>query len=318
MELPIELRSAIENATIGYKQKQLQEAAKGLTIKYTTQSGKGDRLVTKDIEAVAYAVVRMPATFGSISTALSYALEFYGDQISSVLDVGAGTAAASWSALSLIDAHLDFTCVEREDAMITLGKKFAASNASLSNIKWIKQDFSTSSLTVSADLVIASYALNELNEKSRLKVLAELWKATNKILIIVEPGTPVGFSQIQFARDMMVRDGGYIVAPCTHNGACPIEEGDWCHFTCRIARSKLHKLLKGGDVPYEDEKFSFIAISKTPITGASGRILRHPIKEPGKISLQLCTSNGLRTKVVTKKQGDLFKIARKSSCGDAF
>lgn len=77
-------------------------------------------------------------------------------------------------------------------------------------------------------------------------------------------------------------------------------------------------MLKDGDVPYEDEKFSFLAVSKMPTAHASKRILRHPIKEPGKITLQLCTQEGLKTQFVVKKDGAAFKKARKASCGDAF
>ena len=60
------------------------------------------------------------------------------------------------------------------------------------------------------------------------------------------------------------------------------------------------------------------AVSKMPTAHASKRILRHPIKEPGKITLQLCTQEGLKTQFVVKKDGAAFKKARKASCGDAF
>ena len=109
-----------------------------------------------------------------------------------------------------------------------------------------------------------------------------------------------------------------MVAPCTHSGECQLKEDDWCHFACRVSRSRLHKLMKGGDVPYEDEKFSFLAMSKAPCQPAPSRILRHPLKEAGRITLRLCSENGIAEKTVTKKHGDLFKKARKANSGDPF
>lgn len=317
MELPVLLKNEIDQLSVGYKQAQLLEVSQILTERYTKESGKGNRLVTKDIESIAYSIVRMPATYGAVSSAISYSLEFFHEEISSVLDIGAGTGAATWAVASQLEHDIVFTCVEREDSMITLGKRLSKSHPVISKANWIKSDITNLKMPCSADLVIASYALNELDEATRKNVLKELWKATRKLLIIVEPGTPVAAQQICVARQLLIENGGYVVAPCPHNNKCAIADNDWCHFTCRIPRSKLHKLLKGGDAPFEDEKFSFVAIAKEPHDNANARILRHPLKEAGKITLQLCTPNGIDKKIVTKKQGDLFKKARKSSGGEA-
>ena len=131
----------------------------------------------------------------------------------------------------------------------------------------------------------------------------------------------MGFSEIKELREALVRLNGSVIAPCPNISECPMGENDWCHATCRVARSKVHKILKSGDVPYEDEKFSYIAVCKdssAEFKSKEGfaRALRHPIIESGRITLQLCTSNGIVSKVVTKKDKELFKIARKATCGD--
>ena len=46
------------------------------------------------------------------------------------------------------------------------------------------------------------------------------------------------------------------------------------------------------------------------------RVLRHPKIESGKITLQICSKNGISEKVITKKDKELFKLAKKASCGD--
>lgn len=318
MELPAALKVEIEAKCSAYKQAALISAAQAISERYRKESGRGKRLLTQNIEAMSYAVVRMPATYGAVSSALAYTLECFEEHVDSVLDVGAGTGAASWAVNELIENPITFTCLEREPAMIALGSSLMTADAQLCKAKWIRHDLAAGSVTQQADIVIASYALNELDEKKRSEVLQNLWKCANKLLVIVEPGTPVGFAQLRQARNMLLDMGGHVIAPCAHSKECPLEEDDWCHFTCRVSRSRLHKLMKGGDAPYEDEKFTFLAMSKTPGQPVPARILRHPLKEAGRITLKLCCEDGVVEKAVTKKHGDLFKKARKANSGDSF
>lgn len=318
MELPIVLKNLIEKELEKNNIKDLQKNAENISFKYREKSGKGNRLVTENIEALAYSAVRMPATYSAIYTALKQVLEIYNPEIESVLDVGAGTGAGSWAVNDLIDVR-QIICLEREDVMRNLGEFFMKNSESdiLQNTKWEKFDLLNSNLEYSADLVICSYVLNELNEKDRQQVLDKLWKATNKILLIIEPGTPVGFNEIKVIRKSFVECGGNVIAPCPNIENCPMPQNDWCHSTCRVNRTKIHKLLKNGDVPYEDEKFSYIAVSKENIKKVDfARVLRHPKIESGKITLLVCSSSGIYEKIITKKEKELFKVARKSNCGD--
>lgn len=318
MELPFALKAAIEERCAAHPTGDLIAAARNISERYRNESGHGKRLLTQDVEALSYAVVRMPATFGAVSAALSHTLDCFDAPIATVLDVGAGTGAATWAVHEALDGEASFTCLEREDAMIRLGSVLMAEDEVLSRVQWVRHDLAAAPVTPKADLVIASYALNELSEEKRAEVLRNLWDCAEKLLVIIEPGTPVGFAQLRKARETLIAQGGHVVAPCVRQGECPLPADDWCQFTARVARSRLHKLLKGGDVPYEDEKFSYLAVAKEAATPAEARILRHPQKESGRITLRLCTAEGVQDKVVTKKQGELFKRARKADSGDAF
>ncbi len=313
MEFPAELRFKIEQLIAEQNLKALSKSAEEISLRYRTESGAGKSLVNSERDVLAYAAVRMPATFGAVSKALELCFDMYSPEINSVLDVGAGTGAASHAA-EIITGCDNITCLERETAMTELGKKLMSARGL--SAEWVKSDISSGEIPQSADLVISSYCLNELSANARKSALLKLWGSTEKLLLIVEPGTPEGFSQLKYAREMLISEGGFAAAPCPHNGACKLPDDDWCHFTARIARSKAHKQLKGGDVPYEDEKFCFLAVSKEPCGNAS-RILRHPKIESGKITLKLCTKNGISDKIVTKKS-PLFKAARKSDSGDSF
>ena len=320
MELPISLREKINKKAEGKKQSELLEISKEISDKYINKSGRGNRLVTKGDEALVYSIARMPATYGAVHKALEWSIENFCEEINSVLDVGAGTGAASWAVAEALNKNLEITCLEREDAMINLGKEYMqGENISLSNATWIKQDVSNTEIKEKADLVISSYMLNEFAEETRIKAVQKLWNVTNKLLLIIEPGTPESFKKMKKIREYLIECGGNVIAPCVHNQKCELPENDWCQFTCRISRSKLHKILKGGDSPFEDEKFFYLAISKTKEVGVQkevSRVLRHPKIEAGKITLKVCDENGIREKMITKKEKDLFKIARKIESGD--
>lgn len=318
MELPFALKAAIEEKCAAHPTADLIAAARNISERYRNESGHGKRLLTEDVEALSYAVGRMPATFGAVSMALRHTLDCFDAPIATVLDVGAGTGAATWAVHEAVEDPLDITCLEREEAMIRLGSGLMAEDEALSRVRWVRHDLAAAPVSQRADLVIASYALNELSEDKRAEVLRNLWDCAEKLLLIIEPGTPVGFAQLRKARETLIALGGHVAAPCVHQEECPLPADDWCQFTARVARSRLHKLLKGGNVPYEDEKFSYLAVAKETARPAECRILRHPQKESGRITLRLCMQEGIQDKTVTKKQGELFKRARKADSGDAF
>ena len=315
MELPINLKHIIEEKAEALDTKKLIAASRSITDKYKNESGKGKRLVSDIAETAAYSVVRMPATFGAVAAALTWTREHFDEEISTAMDIGAGTGAAGWAVSEVFPEAEKLTAVEREENMLALGKGFMEEGGFPMEYEWLKGDISSEMNYGSYDLVTASYVLNELEEAARERAVERLFSMTKKLLVIIEPGTMAGFNNIQKIRSQLIALGGYVVAPCPHSAECPIRNEDWCHFTARVSRTKLHKLLKGGDAPFEDEKFSYIAVSKAPIIPAQRRILRHPAIESGRIGLRLCTHKGIEDITVTKKD-PLFKMARKADCGD--
>lgn len=85
--------------------------------------------------------------------------------------------------------------------------------------------------------------------------------AARVALVVVEPGTPRGFQQILEARTQALASGAAILAPCPHDATCPMQGSDWCHFAARVERSRTQRQLKGGELGWEDEKFSYVVIT---------------------------------------------------------
>lgn len=315
MELPLALREAIEQHLGNKRSGQLLEDAQAISLRYRTQTGTGGRLVTRENEAAAYVAARMPATFGAVYSALHQTLALTDFCPETLLDAGAGTGTASWAAAELLQLK-SITCVEREKAMLGTGKAIMAHGpAALREAEWRLQDISGDEPLDKAELVIAAYVLNEMTGQTRLKAAEKLWKATSGILLLVEPGTPAAFSALLEVRKSLLQAGAHILAPCPLR-ECPKTAGDWCHFTCRIARSRLHRQLKGGEAPFEDEKFSYIALTTKKVNAIGPRVLRHPQVRSGHVFLEVCTDQGIQNLKLSKKDGEAYRLAKKAKAGD--
>ena len=167
-----------------------------------------------------------------------------------------------------------------------------------------------------ADLVMASYMIGEISDGER-RALAELmWAKTKDTLLVVEPGTPAGYARIIALRERLIALGAHVVAPCPHDGKCPLQPPDWCHFTQRLQRSRAHKQVKGAELPFEDEKFAYVALTRAPVAQRPARVLAQPAVGKVEITAKLCTPEGLvLTKVPHRAKAD-YAAARRWRWGD--
>ena len=313
MDVPEELKENINKLLEKNQINKIFEDAQNVSDRYRKNEGIGKRLLTKESEAVSYAISRMPATYAAVSSVLEQILDSYHESLTSIIDVGAGTGAAVWAINDRTTSN-DIKCLEREESMISIGKKLME-NTDLNDVKWDKFDILKDDIKENGDLVISSYMINELPKEEREKAVKKMWNATNKLLVIIEPGTPAGFANILEIRNNILNLGGNIVAPCCSIGKCPIAKDDWCAFYTRIARSSIHRQAKNGTLGYEDEKFSYIAFSKVPVDNKGERILRHPQINSGYVKVKVCTANGIEEKTYSKKDKEIYKKVRKMNAG---
>jgi ribosomal protein RSM22 (predicted rRNA methylase) len=168
-----------------------------------------------------------------------------------------------------------------------------------------------------ADLVIASYLIGELSETERKSLVEVMWAKTRDTLLIVEPGTPAGYARILNARTQLIAAGAHVLAPCPHDNACPLQAPDWCHFSQRLARSRAHKQVKGADVPFEDERFAYVVLTRKPATARLSRILAQPLIGKAEISAKVCTPEGVTIAKVPRRDKAAYAVARHWRWGDA-
>jgi len=321
MQMPLALRGALEREAARYKLSELQRAHERLSESYRAGAPLGRLSPLGDAERLAYAVARMPATYAACSAVLKAVMERMPAAPASLLDLGAGLGSMLWAAerLPALEAA---TLLEADPGNVQLGQALAAEAegtewAALRGADWRIGDIASAKLPP-CDLVTCSYSLGELSEASATRALQTAWNAAKRMLVIIEPGTPAGFARIRKWRQQLLALGAHMVAPCPHSAGCPMVGNDWCHFAQRVERTSLHRRLKGGSLGYEDEKYSYIAVSKFPAALPSARIIRHPQVAPGAIKLELCAQGGLSEVVTTRKNKEQFRRARHAAWGDAW
>lgn len=254
----------------------------------------------------AYLATRLPATYAVAAKVLS---ELHLDPApASLLDLGAGVGAAALAAAEIFPG-IATTLIEANPTFRTQAQQLLPAATIVSG--------NASSVALAPhDLTIANYLFNELSSGARRQLLEAAWSATRQALILIEPGSTSGFAIVKEARTWLLAHGGHMIAPCPHADACPLPKSDWCHFAVRLQRSSLHRRIKQGQLPYEDEKFSYIVIGRSPATTVPARVIRRPSHHPGMIEIKLCAPGGIEDRKVTKRDKDAFRAARKAEWGD--
>lgn len=318
MELPLLLRQAIDQALEGVALADLTRAAASLSERYRGETRDGRLHLSDDLAAKAYLATRLPATYAAIRAAMTELADRRPDFApESLLDVGAGPGTVLWAASDCWPGLKTARLVEASGAIRKWGEILAGASP-VTAINWQSGDI-TKGVTADKrpDLVCLAYVLSELQPEARARLIDDLWSLTGDVLLVVEPGTPKGWERILTAREQLIAQGAHLLAPCPHRSPCPITGPDWCHFSRRVARSRLHRLAKQADVPWEDEKFIYLAASRQAGLPAEARVLAPPRTSKGRVDLKLCTADGaLQERTLSKRDGALFKTARRRDWGE--
>ncbi|MGW2231042.1 small ribosomal subunit Rsm22 family protein [Streptomyces formicae] len=316
------LRTALAGLLEGLPAKQAAQAVDRLIANYRGRTPTDAPILRDRADVAAYAAYRMPATFEAVRAALDALADAApeGWAPGSHVDVGGGTGAATWAVASTWAGERPVTVLDWAEPALALGRELAGAEPRLKAARWQRSRIGASLAIESTDLVTVSYVLGELTEADRASVVEAAADAAAQAVVIIEPGTPDGYTRIMEARERLIAAGFRIAAPCPHSAACPIEPGtDWCHFSARVSRSSLHRQVKGGSLAYEDEKFSYVAAVRFDPAPPSARVVRRPQIRKGQVLLDLCgAEEELRRETVTKRHGPLYRAARDADWGDAW
>lgn len=311
MQLPPRLTAALDALLEGVARSDLAARARALSAGY--RAGAASHGITGRADALAYALARGPASFAANAAVLTRLAQVMPDFApATLLDAGAGTGAASWAAQARWPG-LAITMLDANASLRELAQALAQAGGL--NAQVLAGDIHA--VPGKADLVVASYVLAELPLDRIAAIAADLWEAAGQVLVLVEPGTPAGFARIRAARAALIAAGAHVAAPCTHDNGCPLGDPDWCHFSQRLARSRDHMALKSGTVPFEDERYSYVVVTREKVSHGA-RILAPPLQAKPGLTFKLCDADGLRAQFVAGRDKDDYRRARKLGWGDLF
>jgi ribosomal protein RSM22 (predicted rRNA methylase) len=177
------------------------------------------------------------------------------------------------------------------------------------------------------DLVIACTVLSELpNDNARSMIIRALWDNAKDYIVIVENGGPEGYRIVTNARQMLIdlagkRDASsHIVAPCTHEGICPLlKSRSLCELPVMAQVTKemaLYSTIKANLVSL---KMSFVVFRKQPREKKEvqpARVLNRTYGNQ-KVVMDVCAESGeIEQRIFTKKADPDFKRHKRTRIGD--
>ena len=276
--------------------------ARNRLLAYDIQRKKIGSKMYNGLGALAYAAARLPSTYSALRNVLQHLKVINGGawEPSTVLDFGSGPGTAAWAAHSVWPSQkLHVNTIDISDSMADIGvqildmcndKYDAMGGMDNSDASRVKMDCNPANVQISwrpflprnsasytqkYDLVVAAYVLSELrNDVHRHQVLNKLLHATKDYLVLMEHGTPYGFSLIESSKQHLLKVAGklgwavHVVAPCPHDGKCPlVGVRSWCHFVQKFERTEEQRIaVKSltGKAPRgtQSEKFSYVIIAR--------------------------------------------------------
>lgn len=311
--LPASVAAALNAKLENVSRSDLRDRARAISGAY--RAGRSSEIITSALDALAYAVVRLPATYAAVRAALAHTAEIVPDFApQSLLDIGCGPGTAAWAALDAWPSVTQATLIDRNPQLLELARDFGGGRSGLAFV----QSEMTKIAAAAADVVTASYALTEIPDAALGGVLSGLWDRSQKMLVIVEPGTVQGFARILAYRELLLAKGARILAPCSHEGPCPLAKNErWCHFAVRLARSRDHLIVKDADVPFEDEKYCYLVAGKDIGAARGCRVLATPKVNKAAITLTLCAPEHVEERAVARRDKDTYRTAKRLDWGDA-
>ena len=139
MHLPHLVQHYISGRVEGIPFAKLQEAAESLSNHYRSAKATSTLPLIARHKAAAYLATRMPGTYAAAMHVLTEAAGRL-PQIASVLDLGAGTGAASLACQSVFGNHVNLTLLDEDSAF------FLEAKALLPDAKFIQTDLLTKTI----------------------------------------------------------------------------------------------------------------------------------------------------------------------------
>ncbi|KAI9475794.1 MAG: mitochondrial small ribosomal subunit Rsm22-domain-containing protein [Benjaminiella poitrasii] len=314
--------------------KKQHKSSKGMIEPFKVQYGPR--------ESLAYVAGVMPATYAAVTNIMKELASRLSDfKPRFMLDFGTGPGTAIWAARNVFQLE-HCVGVDLSEDMLRVAEQLEESlKMDKRNPVEFKRYLSYDPKAPKPDLVVSAFALGDIDSIALQKsTLEQLWEQTGDILVLIERGTPVGFTNIAQSRQWILdREGSnaHVVAPCPHDRPCPLlfspeakPDNFWCHFSQRVQRPPYLMKTKHSKLNTEDAKYSYVVLRKGPRPNKDQtmeseayrwpRLIQPPLKKNGHVVMDVCSKEGeIQRTVIPKSQGKIpYRDARKVMWGDLF
>jgi ribosomal protein RSM22 (predicted rRNA methylase) len=315
--LPLALREAIFAFCDTARGPEIAERAAAQSACY--RAGGGSLATVTDYpDVAAYLTARLPATFAAAGAAFAAVRARAPDfRPGSMLDFGAGPGTASWAAVETWPNLESVMMTDHNEQFLRAARTLsdnsphpALRNATISNSQVLSE-------TARYELVVAAFVMCELPEQLAGEIASRLWNACSGLLVIVEPGTPRAFQRILRCRQELCARNAIIAAPCPANDPCPMQGPDWCHFAVRLPRTRDHMRAKNASVPYEDERFSYVAAVREDVvlSTSSQRIIAPVLSGKAGLKFRVCTGDRIAEVGVPRREHAVYRQSTRKRWG---
>ncbi|PCH34122.1 Rsm22-domain-containing protein [Wolfiporia cocos MD-104 SS10] len=257
-------------------------------------------------DATAFASIALPSHYAAIYAVLDHLKRRLDPEwtVERVIDWGSGTGSGLWASshsfqirdgshvknedpLLSRSALRSYTAIDKREGLVSIGKRLVQDiHSGDLKIVWQKafhEDDKINLANSEGSLALSAFMLSTLpTPVARKTLVKEMWESGAGVIVLIDHNTTAGFECIAEAREYLLRlgkkekedpsaehldvRGSHVVAPCPHDGACPLYHPGAsklvCSFSQRLQRPDFVRKTKHSGRGYEDTGYSYVVIRR--------------------------------------------------------
>ncbi|TFY68588.1 hypothetical protein EVJ58_g906 [Rhodofomes roseus] len=297
------------------------------------KSGKKARLHAER-DGTAFASVALPSHYSVVYAVLDNVQQRLGPgwTVDRVIDWGSGTGTGLWASSHLFQGNdvasrdrttaelaqstvKDYVGIDTRDGLVSIGKRLVQDmDLGGMKISWQKA-FREDNVIERAEgrnaLALSAFLLSTIpTPLARKALVKQMWESGADVMVLIDHNTTAGFECVAEAREYLLKlgrkeledpeleeasiRGSHVVAPCPHDGACPLYRPGTtklvCSFSQRLQRPAFVRKTKHSGVGHEDSGYTYVVIRRgsrpLPVSTKVGRLGYAGKREAAKAAIE--------------------------------